>query len=256
MEIDGPQFGATVPIALRAVGTRALRIIGSGVVARLFGRGFLLTAAHVAHQFNEGGTLFIPGAGRFVPLPGSFFASEEPHEAQKTDALDVCFFDLGPASDLAVPSWVHPLSEMDCRADEFVGGWANIYTFFGYPASRVSYRGNDIITGGERIAGSGLNAAELVRFGLHPSRHLAIRFHRKKSRRIGSDLRYTAPMPHGISGGAIYAWPKAPIGQRGIPTTFYLVGIAHTYLQKECLLIGTRIEGLLSAIQSSLTAPR
>jgi hypothetical protein len=255
MEIDGPQFSATVPIAFRADGTLELRIIGSGVVARLFGRAFLLTAAHVAHQSKEG-ALFIPGASVFVPLPGSFFASEEPHEAQKTDALDVCFFDLGPASDLAIAPRIHPLSEIDSRADEFVGGSANIYTFFGYPASRVGYRGNDIITGGERIAGSGLNAAELERFGLHPARHLAIRFHRRKSRRIGSDLRYTAPMPHGMSGGAIYAWPKAPIGQRGIPTTFYLVGIAHTYLQKECLLIGTRVEGLLSAIKSSLTAPR
>ena len=56
-----------------------------------------------------------------------------------------------------------------------------------------------------------------------------------------------APHPKGISGGAIFSWPK-DIQTRQKEPEFHLVGIGHTYKETENLLIGTRINAYLASI--------
>lgn len=55
------------------------------------------------------------------------------------------------------------------------------------------------------------------------------------------------PLPHGISGGGIFAWPKGN-SDKIIPENRQIIGVAHTYKEKDDLLIGTKIIAFIQAI--------
>jgi hypothetical protein len=55
-----------------------------------------------------------------------------------------------------------------------------------------------------------------------------------------------APLPHGMSGGGIYAWTEE--GLKLSPVRLPLVGIANAYIPERSLLIGTRLHVFVGCI--------
>jgi hypothetical protein len=253
MEVDGPTLLSVVPMALHQHGQRTLEVIGSAVLVEIFGQGVLLTAAHVLDELANG-RLFIPGPeGRFVEANGPCFCSEAPSKARTGDPMDMGFIFLGPADQIPHDPRTRPLQEADIAFDMHSLDGLNMYTFVGYPWRKTQTHGQDLVADPERFSGIGQDALALKRHGLDVTRHIAINFHRRKSSH-GRSQRVMAPLPHGISGGGIYAWSKAPKGIRPIPAGLQLVGIAHTWLEAECLLVGTRIEWLVAEIYRAAAA--
>jgi hypothetical protein len=72
----------------------------------------------------------------------------------------------------------------------------------------------------------------------------------RKSYCTRDGMQKMSPHPKGISGGAIYSWPK-DIQTRKKDFDFHLVGIGHTYKEKDNLLVGTRINPYLASIYSN-----
>jgi len=167
--------------------------------------------------------------------------------------MDMGFVWLGSADQAFFDPRTRPLQEEDIALDVRSLDGPNMYTFVGYPWRKTETQGQDLIAGLERFSGIGQDSRVLERQGLNSAQHIAISFHRGKSTHGGSQ-RKMAPLPHGISGGGIFAWSKAPKGIRPMPVGLRLVGIAHTWLEAECLLVGTRIEFLLAEIHTITTA--
>ena len=64
MDVDGPALLSVVPVALYQHGQRAPEVVGSGVLAHVFGQGVLLTAAHVLDKLADGQCSYrVPSGG-------------------------------------------------------------------------------------------------------------------------------------------------------------------------------------------------
>ena len=66
---DNPTFSATIPILLWCFGARSPELIGSGVVVRVNGLTFLLTAAHVT-DYKSKGTYFTTSQQGYTQISG------------------------------------------------------------------------------------------------------------------------------------------------------------------------------------------
>ncbi len=79
--------------------------------------------------------------------------------------------------------------------------------------------------------------------------HMAIlfRFNRKRSRTFLDQTVRTAPLPKGVSGGGVFAWPK-DIEQHPQPRHLKLVGIFHTYYGSDHCAVATRLNTYIAYI--------
>jgi hypothetical protein len=161
------------------------------------------------------------------------------------DLLDVAFCNL--EEDCVAE--LHSSCRILERADVFLEAMPvtrNTYTFAGYPWRKTNATAERIETQFETNTGMEAKASEYEALGLNRSEHIAIRFHRRKTflfrtRRVG-----TATLPHGMSGGGIYAWTEAALEKW--PVQLPLAGIGHTYLPEKSLLIGTRLHVYVAGI--------
>lgn len=252
MEVDCPQFESVVPITLTQPG-KWPEVCGSGVMARYSKSEILFTAAHVL-DLAANGQLCAPCGERFDVLHGYIWKNPLLGVDRENDPVDVgC---------VAFPPRVHRLRTFrhlkpsEVCPDQPNGEGVNGYTIVGFPLRKTERRRSAINTAQQCFTGSGLSAAELEKLGLSPQLHIAIRFRLRKALHGSSELRKMAPHPRGMSGGGIFAWPKAPRGLKQLPDRFPLVGIFHTFDAQRSLMIGTRIEYALGGLRASLALRR
>lgn len=249
MLVDCPQFSAVVPVTLTKDHQRP-EAWGSGVMVHVFGSEGFFTAAHVLDAWEKG-ILAAPRGDLFVPLSGEYWQCKPPRGGREKDLLDIGY--VLPDSDVPLdPNIARPLTEDEIQRDAHLAGEHNAYTFVGYPFRKTRRRGVMLSTAQQRFTGSGLSPEDLRLVGLDPKVHIAIKFRRRKTVSGPNDTVKTAPLPHGMSGGGIFAWPKPLRGLKELPRFYPLVGIAHTYLEEKGLLVGTRIEFLMKVIQDHL----
>lgn len=223
--------------------------VGSGVLISLFDDIFLLTAAHVT-DLKATGELYIPGRSQIVPINGHFAHNPIPSGSKRTeDRLDSSYFRLALDLRANLHQSIRPLLPDDLdpfdRPSE-----RDYYTFVGYPWRKSKQCGTSQES--ERFTFSGEIVPHRVyeRFGYSTESHFLIRFRRNKAfssryRSLGA-----SPHPQGISGGAIFAWPKEVDNEPDIPP-LKLVGICHTYIAEEHLMVGTHVGVYLCAIQNN-----
>jgi hypothetical protein len=235
---DNPTFSATIPIALDRPGTRRLELIASGVLVRIVDRTFLLTAAHVTDRQSEG-TLLIPGQRGFMPANGYFSAMRLPASGRRSDdKLDVAYFllDSDCVNDLHPHCTVLERPDVSLEADPPL---LTYYTFAGYPWRKGRVGEGIVATDFRTFTGGEADKSEYKVLGLTRSRHIAIRFNRKRtfSQRLGRVI--TSPLPHGMSGGGVYVWNQEAL--KKWPVRLPLAGIATEFIPDRSLLVATRL---------------
>ena len=96
----------------------------------------------------------------------------------------------------------------------------------------------------------GVVASEEIyeKLGLSPKSNIVINFSKKRAVDPNTFEKFPTPGLKGISGGGIFAWPKGEeiSSDWSLPK---LVGLVHTFKEKEGLLIGTTLLPVVTAIQ-------
>jgi hypothetical protein len=242
---ENPTFSATVPIVLERLGTQRPELIASGVLVRITNRTFLLTAAHVTDRQNEG-TLLIPGQRSFIAATGYFSSMRLPASGRRADdKLDVAFFLL----DNDCVKELHPHCRVLGRRDVSLEADPPLrtdYTFAGYPSQKSRVRERALETDFRTFTGGEAKQSEYEALGLNRSLHIVIRFNRKQTLSQKSGRASTFPLPHGMSGGGVYAWSQEAL--KTWPVRLPLVGIATEFVPDRSLLVATRLHVYVGCI--------
>src|SRR6185503_14811037 len=117
----------------------------------------------------------------------------------------------------------------------------------GYPITKAKKNGS--VRSSEVFSFRGVAASEEMykKLSLSPTMNIVIRFHKDRAVRPEDGKRFPTPSLRGISGGAIFAWPHGAelSSDWSLPR---LVGLVHSYREREGLVIGTTLLPILTAI--------
>lgn len=241
-----PTTSAVIPIFHRLMDSDETAHQGSGVLMKISGTTFVLTAGHVAAGVQSG-SLYIPGRRGLIPLVGGVSYTRRAIEADRdSDKVDVGYVRMNSATARKIhPSFTAVgLEDIDAADDvERVP----LATFVGYPCSKsrkhCSVHSTETVT----YTGHVWSRDVYEKLGYSRSGHICIkmRLKRASSSLFGSNS--IAPHPRGVSGGAILAWPETYVDRVSDPK-LKLIGIAHTYDKRANCLAGTHVMVLIRTI--------
>jgi hypothetical protein len=243
---DLPVARAVVPVFLTRRGHWDTKQIASGVLLRISTQSFLLTAAHVTDEMQQG-HLLVPGEGDLIPTAG-LTACWKPDlgEMRTTDKMDLAYIKLREST----RSRIHPsfseltLGDISCLENARSVPFA---TFVGYPVTKAAQRGAICTSEMAKYTGHLWTPDVYERLGYSELSHICIRMRLKKTFNNHYKRRLVAPYPAGISGGAIFAWP-IKLAARTHNPQLKLLGIAHSFIRSENCLVGTHIKYFVNAI--------
>lgn len=181
-----------------------------------------------------------------MPATGNFAAVDFPASGSRAqDRLDVAYVRLDDdcAKDLDPSCTALERRHLSVRQSPLR---RTFYTFVGFPWRKSRVHGLGIETDFWLFTGAEAPESEYKALGLARSHHIAMRFHRKHSFHRGKRRAMTAPLPHGMSGGGVYAWDEA--GMKKPPIFLPLAGIANQFVAERSLLIATRLHVYVSCI--------
>ena len=236
---------AVCPIFLEKADSGMVEHIGSAVLVDIRDTLFILTAAHVT-DYQEKGTLLVPGANDLI-APHGYFA----HVAIATGKtrikgrLDIAYYRLADDARSDISPELEPLQREDIAIFESLTQ-GDVYSFSGFPYRKTRIRGRIVKTEMFSYAGCAVDDDTYSELGYDPGIHVVVRFDRKRAQ-SREGVRITPPLPHGVSGGGIFAWRKDFV-VGGDPDDRRLVGIAHTFHKAHQCLAGTRINAFISCI--------
>lgn len=241
--LERPRSFITPVIASR---NNSVELIGSSVLIKIDHETYLLTAAHVT-DFNETHELMIPGKDSLIHLSGYLADIKLPSSGRRADdRYDIAYYKL----DHDVVLHLHPdfstvvpedVDLMDVAAE------SDAYSLIGYPATK-SEAGQGKISGDLfTLSGDGTNQSIYTKLGLRPEQHLIVRYRRKKGVNYSTGQRALSPLPHGMSGGGVFAWNKKlpDIAALANPK---LVAILTEYHPEHNVFVATRLHCYLHCI--------
>lgn len=243
--LEKQQFDSLCPIFLRYNLKNSLEQIGTGVLIAISNVTFLLTAAHVIDEMKHGDIL-IPTMGGLEQFEGTYSYLKTPNnKTRQDDIYDIGYFKLDSffSERLHEDLYVIHLNEIYFLNDATE---SMIYTFAGYPHSKSKIRPGIAQSEPYYYSGYSVDKEIYSKYGYDSTKHIIMRYRRNKSVTKEGD-RIFPPLPKGISGGGIYVWPEDFRGQF-TPPNRKLTGIAHTYKEKDNLLIGTNIREFIKCI--------
>ena len=238
---------AVCPIFTEKPYSGATEHIGSAVLIEIEGKLFLLTAAHITDR-QEMETLLVPGVDGLIS-PHGYFAhvSVSKGKTRDNDRMDIAYYRLDDDIRSELDPKLKPMHREDMALFESLMQ-GDIYSFSGFPHRKTRIHGDTVETELFSYTGCVVDDETYRELGYDPGVHIVVKFDRKQSYlRYGP--RNIPPLPHGVSGGGIFAWRKDFV-DGGDPDDRRLVGIAHSYHKHNAhhYLAGTRINAFLSCI--------
>jgi len=141
-----------------------------------------------------------------------------------------------------------PLYREECwLTDNLLPG--DVYTFSGFPLNKSKNKNNIVSFEMFSYSGEAAIAEKYKSLGCKDDTNIVINFRRKKALDPNGNKKIP-PHPKGISGGAIFRWPKY-LKENEVELKRSLVGIGHTYSQKNNCLIGTKLSLYYHFIQEN-----
>jgi hypothetical protein len=239
-------YDSLVPVFLRTNENENLEQVATAIFVVIQGEPFLFTAAHVT-DMTKLGELLVPTESGFSPIDGYMaYVDLPPEMPRKNDYIDIAYYRLSTefASELA--SLFRPIgkgkSSLIKSAHEYM-----VYSASGYPATKAKTNGEALTSEIFSFRGSVANRDVYKALDLSPETSIIIHF-RKKYAVDNIEFRSTNPPGlRGISGGGIFAWPIGCelLNDWSLPT---LVGVMHTYRERDGLIIGSTLLPVIGAI--------
>jgi hypothetical protein len=239
-------YDSLVPVFLRTEIPKRLLQIGTAIFCELQGEPFLLTAAHVTDELANG-TLLVPTEEGLSPIEGYMAHIDLPPEVSRlNDNVDIAYYRL--ATEFAVQLSHHftPLpqgrGELIRSAHELT-----VCSASGYPTSKCKKKGSKYSSEIFSFRGVAAEQETYDRLDLSPEQTIIIHFHKKRAVHPETGGAFPTPGLKGSSGGGIFAWPRGSETSNdwSLPR---LVGIIHSFKEREGLIIGTTLLPVMVAI--------
>jgi len=233
-------YDALVPVYLETEIPQRCRQLGTAVFVEVQGEPFLYSAAHVFDEGKHGrllaptqyGLLTIEGYIGYVDLP--------PDMSRAEDQADVAYCRLSSRFSAALRHHFQPLPQ-DRREIIASALDLTVCSASGYPASK-SKKNAEGMHSSTIFSFRGVAAEREVyeSLDLSPESSIALHFHKKQAVDPSTGKAFPTPALNGISGGGIFAWPKGHETSKDweLPK---LVGIVHSFKEKEGLIIGSSL---------------
>lgn len=233
-----------VPIFLETEIPKGIKQIGTGVFIDCQNEPFLFTAAHVTDDL-ENGRLLAPTSNGLSEIEGyQAHLALPPELSRNDDSVDMAYYRLSTPFARELCCHFYPLIEQAELIESSVN--LGVVTVVGYPASKGKKKGQVFSSELAYYRGVSAQKATYDELGLHIDQNIILHFKKKNavSPETGDSL--NPPSPRGVSGGAIFAWPYGQEFSRdwSVPK---LVGILHSYKEKEGLFIGTTLLPYMAA---------
>jgi hypothetical protein len=237
-----------LPLFRRSRHDHAPEQFASAVVVEFFGALYLLTAAHVTDELYRDTEVLLPvGGGQLLPLLGEFRHIDiGPDQRRSEDTLDVAYIRLPPDLVAGVRgAWV-PVPKGGTESlpfEHWPGAKSRICSATGYPVSKARRTDGahqiDIWSYGGMLV---TDAETYDRLGYTTALNILLRYDVTKAlylEQSGPVVR-RSPNLRGVSGGGIFLWPD--ITGPTVPVLGRkLVGIVHSYLPHENLIVGSNL---------------
>jgi hypothetical protein len=208
----------------------------SGTLLKFGDAGFLATARHCLDTVADQG-VFVPADGEIVGVEARGSRCEEP--------FDLGYLRLSPDVTARLERSAHFLTADFIDPDDLALPNSH-YAFVGFP-----WRQTTRAFGPKRFkyqthmfTGKSFTIAELTARGLDPRIHIAIEFDRENVKMPDGTFQ-TAPLPEGMSGGAVFNVRRDPGRTSGIEMRIAGLGTYHDPHQ----LQGVRLAALLHLIR-------
>jgi len=217
-----------------------LEQIGSGVLLKIKEKGFLLTAAHVSDWSKEG-NLCIPTMNGIEEISGYWTSILAPKGLGRAkDKIDISYYLLDDDLKNNIHQDFNFLRRNECwLTDNLCEG--DIYTFTGFPLTKAKrINRNEFSSELFSYTGEAAIQKKYENLEFEKDTNIIVNFCIKKAVDPMSGRKMMPPHPKGISGGAIFRWPKN-IEEKIEKIGRSLVGIGHTYIKKHQCLIGTKL---------------
>ncbi|MDF1643466.1 MAG: hypothetical protein P1U80_04720 [Pseudomonadales bacterium] len=236
------QLNSIVPIFKDRNGERFSQE-GSGVLIEFREHVFLLTAGHIIDQL-ETADLLIPNLDNEILSIEGTHAYNKPSGKRGADFLDFGYFKLDQDFAEALRESFYFIKENEFGIeDEYAD--KELFSFAGYPHRKSNVAGGIAKTDFFAYGTYHADATDYHRFGFYKDANIVTKFNRKNSFNPKAGRVETPVLPHGISGGGAFIWPKNELEIP--PRNRKLVGIIHEW-RKEGYFIATRLEIILTAI--------
>lgn len=239
-------YDSLVPVFLETEIPKRVRQIGTAIFRELRGEPFLLTVAHVTDELKNG-VLLVPTVHGLSPIVGYMAHIDLPPEISRLeDNVDVAYYRLSSEFAAQLSSDFKPLPQGRSKIIESALE-LTLCSASGYPHTKGKKHGQ--IYSSEIFSFRGVAARQETydQFGLSPEHSIIIHFHKKRAVYPGTMNAFPTPTLKGTSGGGIFAWPPGSelSDDWSLPR---LVGVIHSYKEKEGLIIGTTLISFLAAI--------
>ncbi len=236
------QLDSVCPIFCQKEGERIYQL-GSGVLIEFRGYVFLLTAAHVIDELKRA-YLLVPHAECEIKSIEGAYAYINPSGGRSKDFLDYGYFKLNENFLEGLREHFYFVKEHELGIEKYYADKEQ-FSFVGYPYRKSNVSGGSVST--EHYA-YGTYHAELSEYeclGFPVEACILTKFNRKNSFNPNSRRIELPVLPHGVSGGGVFIWPREITCIP--PNNRKLVGVGNTW-KKEGYFAGTRIEIYLEAI--------
>lgn len=240
-------YDSLVPVFLETEIPKRVVQIGTAIFHEFLGEPFLFTAAHVIDELKNG-TLLVPTVAGLSPIDGYMAHIDIPPEVSRLDdTVDIAYYRLSTEFAVQLSYHFKPLPQ---GRGELIGSAyeLTVCSASGYPASKSKKDGSGTFSS-EIFSFRGVVAEQDTyrSLNLSPDDAIIIHFHKKRAVHPGTMDAFPTPGLKGISGGGIFAWPRGAelSNDWSLPR---LVGIVHTFKEREGLIIGTTLLPVLAAI--------
>lgn len=236
------QLDSVCPISCDKEGERLYQV-GSGVLIEFRNHSFLLTAGHVIDE-AENADLLVPHENNEIRSIEGTYAYFKPPGSRETDFLDYGYFKLDKDFIPGLKESFYFVKERELGIEKDYKE-NELFSVAGYPYRKSNVAGMRAKTDYYAYGTYQASLKDYEHFGVPVNANIITKFDRKNSYNPNSGRVELPVLPHGISGGGVFIWPKHIT--KIPPDNRKLVGICHTW-KNEGYFIATRVEFFLEAI--------
>jgi hypothetical protein len=239
-------YDAVIPLFL-ANNPGEVCLVGSGVLVLIEEEYFLLSAAHVTDHLDGHHFLFIPGEDRIIQVDGGFAQLGRAGERdEKASLLDVAYYHLERSFVKRLSKSYHPIAKAEIgMLDQALDG--DLYSLAGYPAATSTVEPDSCAAEFFAMTGAVPHDRFYRKLGYRRDMHVLTQFNVRRNVMLRGPAKST-PEPCGISGGAVFSWPRNanPLEPNPDPK---LVGITTEWHPRHAIFAATRIWCFMKCIE-------